>query len=281
MKRQIVFFAAAAILLLPICSSAQMLYATGEYTKQLDLVNMVTGQVSVVYSMAGIGAKPDSLLLNSQGQIIYTVTNLGLLGMYDTGTGINTVLASGLSYPRDLVFDFGTENSLLIANYARGQILRYNMITGTVSILAKNLGSTDGLAYDAAGNLFVVAHHNKVCQIDPTLGTVLNCIVIEPAYKVNGADGLTYDPYSGQLWATHIGTIGNGLMEIPTDLSSVTFFQTGNIHTPDGVQPDGYGNLYIGATLQHIVVYNIPTDTITKSVYCKSVDDIALIPGTY
>ncbi len=271
----------ALAVLCSVDSSAQSVYVANESLQQLDLVNLNTGAINILFSTVSMGGKPDSVILNSQGQLIYTMTNIGLLCLFDPATGTNKVLASGLSYPRDLVFDPGTQNSLLIALYARGQIARYNMLTGTVTILTKNLGTADGLAYDPAGDLFVVANHNKVCQIDPALGTVLKCIVLEPHLKVNGGDGITYDPYSGHLWVSHCGSQGNGLIELSTNLSSMTWFQSGNILVPDGIVPDGKGNLFIGAGLRRVVEYNIPTDTITKAVLVRGVDDIALIPGTF
>jgi hypothetical protein len=280
-RLQLLSLVAVCTAFLSASSWAQSVYVANESKQQLDLVNLNTGVINVLFSTVAMGGKPDSVILNSNGQLIYTMTNIGLLCMYDPLTGQNTVLASGLSYPRDLVFDPGTENSLLIALYARGQIARFDMLTGTVTILTKYLGTADGLAYDPAGDLFVVANHNKVCQINPVVGTVLKCIVLEPHYRVNGGDGMTYDPYSGHLWVSHVGTLGNGLIELSTDLSTMTWFQSGNILVPDGIVPDGYGNLFIGAGLHNVVEYNIPTDTITKSVLVKGVDDVALVPGTY
>jgi hypothetical protein len=104
---------------------------------------------------------------------------------------------------------------------------------------------------------------------------------LEPHHGVNGGDGMVYDSYTGQLWLSHDGQIGNGLIEIPTDLSSFTLYQTGHILVPDGLTSDGQGNLYIGAGLRSIVQYNIPTDTIVKSVRAHGVDGCVLIPGTY
>lgn len=283
MRKTFAFYGLATLLtvLLSAGSWAQSVYVANESKQQLDLVNLNTGSINILFSTVAMGGKPDSVILNSQGQLIYTMTNIGLLCMFDPVTGINTVLASGLSYPRDLVFDPGTENTLLIALYARGQIARFNMITGTVTLLTTKLGTADGLAYDPAGELFVVANHNKVCQIDPVLGTVLKCIVLEPHYKVNGGDGITYDSYTGQLWVSHVGTLGNGLIELSTDLTTMTWFQSGHILVPDGIVSDGSGNLFIGAGLHNVVEYNIPTDSITKSVLVKGVDDVALVPGTF
>jgi DNA-binding beta-propeller fold protein YncE len=273
-------FLLASILLVILSpqSWAQEVYATNEYGEALELIDLSTGKITVLYSTASINARLDSLLLNSQGQIIYSVTNLGLISLFDPSSGVNTVLAT-VKYPRDLVMDPGG-TSLLIALYAQGQIARLNLLTGTMTILTKNLKTTDGMAYDPAGHLFVVAGRNQVCQIDPVSGAVLKCLVLEPKYKSNGGDGMVYDSYTGQLWVTHDGTLGNGLIEIPTDLSGFTLFQTGKIITPDGIASDGKGNLYIGAGTR-IVVYNIPTDTLTKSIKASSIDDVALVPGTF
>ncbi len=96
---------------------------------------------------------------------------------------------------------------------------------------------------------------------------------------------MVYDPYSGQLWISHDGSDdANDLIEVPTDLSSFSLFQTGQIPVPDGIVSDGKGNLYIGAGLQRLVVYNIPSDTLAQSfpnsLLVPGIDSLALIPGT-
>jgi hypothetical protein len=261
-------------------SGAQELYYTSEPGESLDLLNFSTGSSSLLASTASISGKPDSLILNSKGQILYSIPNLGQVWLFDPTTSSNTLLVTGLSYPRDMVIEPG-EMTMLISLNARGQIARYNFVTGAVTLLIKGLGSTDGLAYAPNGDLFAVVGRNRVCQIDPVKGVLLKCITLEAHYKTNGGDGMTYDPYSRQLWVSHDGTMGNGLIEIPTDLSSDTWFQTGKILVPDGIVSDGNGNLFIGAGLHTVVEYNIPTNTIVKSVLAPGVDDVVLIPGTY
>jgi sugar lactone lactonase YvrE len=198
-----------------------------------------------------------------------------------------------------MVFDVPTTcnpkanaNTVLIAEYSIGQIIRYNLTTKTWVKLGKQLGSklngfaVDGLAYDPLGNLFAVVSHNTVVQLDPCTGAVLNTLVLEPHYKVNGGDGMVYDSYSGQLWITHDGNNNaNGLIEVPTNLSSFSLFQVGQIPVPDGIVSDGKGHLYIGAGLRHLMAYNIPTDTLqhpaANSLVVPGIDDLALIPGTF
>ncbi|HZR56027.1 MAG TPA: hypothetical protein VFA74_04070 [Terriglobales bacterium] len=277
-------------------SVAQQFYATSETTGNLDLVNLATGTVSSIYTAAG---KPDSVLLTSQGQLIYDLSPQGILASYDPSSQTNTILATGLKSPRDMVFDVPTAcnpnanaNTVLVSEYSIGQIIRYNLITHTFVKLGAQLGSktngfsVDGLAYDPAGHLFAIVSHNTVVQLNPCTGAVLKTLVLEPHYRVNGGDGMVYDTYSGQLWISHDGTDNaKGLIEVPTDLSSFSLFQVGKIPVPDGIVSDGKGNLYIGAGLQRLMGYNIPSDTLLQpsasSLKVPGIDSLVLIPGTY
>ena len=280
---------------LGVTSRAQEFYATSETTGQLELIDLPSKTMTTVYTAAG---KPDSILINAQKQLIYDLSPQGILALYDPVTQTNTVLLTNLKSPRDLLFDVPTAcnpnanaNTMLVAEYGIGQIIRYDFTSGTSVNLGKQLGSAansfsvDGLAYDAQGNLFAVASHNTVVQLDPCTGDILKTLVLEPHYKVDGGDGMVYDPYSGQLWLSHDGSDNaNGLIEVPTDLSSFSLFQSGQIPVPDGIISDGKGNLYIGAGLQRLMVYNIPSDTLAvsspNSLLVPGIDSLALVPGT-
>jgi DNA-binding beta-propeller fold protein YncE len=270
-----------AIQLAFICSSVgQEVYYTSEPGESINLLNLSTHVNQKLLSTASISGKLDSLILNAQGQLIYSIPGLGQIWLFDPVTLSNTLLVGGISYPRDMVIEPGGTTMLISLN-AQGKIARYNFMTGAVTLLSKNLGSTDGIVYAPNGDLYVVVARNTVCQMDPVLGTKIKCITLEPHYKTNGGDGMVYDPYSGQLWVSHDGTLGNGLIEIPLDLSTFTLFQTGKIAVPDGIVSDAKGNLYIGAGLSNVVVYNIPTDTIVKTVKAPGIDDLVLVPGTF
>ncbi|HEY6339559.1 MAG TPA: hypothetical protein VIW68_13785 [Candidatus Sulfotelmatobacter sp.] len=263
-------------------SFAQELYITNEAKGTLELLNLGGGTISTLYT---IGAKPDDLIVNAAGQLLYTLPTPGTVDLYDPITGVNSVLVTGVKYARDLMIEPGGETMLIALE--TGQIIRFNFVTGTSAILIKKLGACDGIAYDAYGNLFAVANHNTIVQIDPVTGAVLATLVLEPHYRTNGADGMTYDPYTGSLWATHNGTTGNGLIEIPT--SATGFTPAGfNLHLlnpnfgidPDGIKSDGKGNLYVGAIWTSFV-YNIPTNTITEHFIVNTADGVSLVPGTY
>ena len=257
------------------------LYATGEASQLLQEVNMTTGVVTV---LANLTNRPDSLILDSQGRLLYTTggSGTGTVSRYDPSTKTVSVVMTGLSYPRDLILDPG-QTSLLVSNFGLGQILRLNLSTGAVTTLLTNQGTVDGLAFDPAGQLFaVVNHHTQIVQLDPTSGAILKTLTVVTDHTVGyyGLDGLTYDSYTGDLWVSDVGTGANCLVEIPTDLSGFTLVQVGNFSSPDGIISDGHGNLFVGAGLVTVIEYNIPTNTITKRVKVSSVDDVVMVPST-
>ena len=276
-------FVSALVVLMTWLSSAQELYISNEPKASLQLLNLNTNppQLTTLYQAA---AKLDDLTLNSAGQLIYSIPSLGEVDLYDPVAGQNTVLVTGVKGARDLEIEPGGQ-SMLIAGYTLGEIVRFNFGTGQTTVLAKKLKTCDGIAYDPWGNLYAVANHNTIIQIDPVSGAILNTLVLEPHHGVNGGDGLTYDSFSNSLWATHDGTTGNGLLQIPVSPAGgfslgFTFYPTPTVHAPDGIKSDGLGNLYLGA-IWTVAVYNIPTNTVTRSIVVKGADGVSLVPGTY
>jgi len=280
---RLVWSAVIAALTFASPAAAQMFYATGESTQQLDLVNFTTGAVA---NLGSVGGRPDDLVLNAKGQVLYTVSSTGTLQMYDPATLQNTVLANfGNAGPRDLIIEPGG-NTVLVSLYGSGKLARYNVTTGAVTIFpTKRIGSTmDGLVYDPAGNLFAVVSRNLLYQLDPKTGAILQTLTLEPHLKTNGGDGIVYDPFTKNLWITHDGTLGNGLIEVPLTetnpplLGTPICLQTGNIRVPDGIVSDSAGNLYIGEGLQFLTLYNIPSNTIVKRVKVKGIDSAVFVP---
>ena len=270
------------VLLMAFSSSAQQLYIANEPQKSLQLLNLNTHppQLTTLYT---VGAKLDDLTLNSAGQLIYSIPSLGQVDLYDPTTGQNTTLVSGVKYARDLEIEPGGQ-TMLIAIYSPGGIVRFNFATGAKTVLAKKLGTCDGIAYDPYGNLYAVANHSTIVQIDPVTGAILNTLVLEPHHGINGGDGMTYDSYTGSLWATHDGTTGGGLLQIPVTSaglgSTFSFYPTPTVKAPDGIKSDGKGNLYIGA-IWTVEIYNIPTLTVTQNIVVRGADGVSLVPGTY
>jgi len=264
------------------------LYISSEGQSSLQLLDLNTSKLTTLYQ---IGAKPDDMTLNSAGQLIYSVPNWGTVNLWDPTTGVNTVLATGIPGARDLAIEPGGQ-SMLIAKYsAPAEIVRYNFTSGETTVLvgkSAKLGTCDGISYDEYGNLYAVSNHNTIVQVNPTTGAILATLVLEPHVGVNGGDGLTYDSYTQSLWATHDGKTGIGLLQIfvtpsgfmATTSSGFVYLPLKGIGNVDGIKSDGKGNLYIGA-IWSALVYNIPSNTITKNIVVKGADGVSLVPGTY
>jgi sugar lactone lactonase YvrE len=265
---------------------AQQFYISNEPQQSLELLNIATGQITTLFH---IGARPDDLILNAQGKLLYSVPSMSVNGVttgniyiYDPVAKTNSILVGNVKGARDMIIEPGGK-SMLIAIYSPAKILRFTFSTGVTTVLAQKLGTVDGIAYDAQGHLFAVANHNTIVQIDPVAGTVLKTLVLEAHHSTNGGDGMTFDTYTGELWVCHDGTTGSGLLEIPTDLSTFKYYDfSTQIHAPDGIKSDGKGNLYVGA-LWTAAVFNIQlsTPTLTHSFVVKGADGVSLVPGTY
>ena len=270
------------VLLMTFSSFAQEVYIANEPKMSLQLLNLNTtpSQLTTLYQNS---AKLDDLIVNAAGQLLYSIPSLGQVDLYDPLTGQNSVLVSGVNTARDLTIEPGGQ-TMLIAIYSPGAIVRFNFATGTTTFLAKKLKTCDGIAYDPYGNLYAVANHNTIVQINPVTGAILNTLVLEPHQGINGGDGMTYDTYSNSLWVTHDGKTGGGLLQIPVSAaglgSTFSFYPTPNIVAPDGIKSDGKGNLYIGA-IWTLEIFNIPTLTVTRNVVVKGADGVSLVPGTY
>jgi hypothetical protein len=260
--------------------------ASNLYIQRRAELASATGKLTTLYE---IGAAADDMLVSSSGQIIYTVPNAGTLNSFNPATGVNTVLASGINGARDVTME-PSGQTLLVSEYADpAEIYRYSFVTGKATVFfpkTKGITTFDGVAYDGYGNLYAVATHNTIIQINPVSGAIIATLTIEPHSGINGGDGLTYDPYTNCMWATADGKVmGTGLLKIPVQPSGFVSISPGYTFYPlsvgnvDGIKSDGKGNLYIGA-IWSALVYNIPSNTITENIVVKGADGVGLVPGT-
>ena len=270
-------------------ASAQLaqIYISNEGTDSIELLNFTTGELTTLYE---VGAAPDDMIVGPSGQVIYSVPNTGTVNSFDPATGVNTVLASGIDGARDITLEPGGQ-TLLISKYSGpAEIYRYSFVTGVATVFFpkdKAITAFDGVAYDGYGNLYAVASHNTIIQLNPVTAQIIATLTIEPHSGVNGGDGLVYDPYTNCMWATADGNVmGKGLLKIPVQPSGFASTSPGYTFYPlklssvDGIKSDSKGNLYIGA-IYTAAVYNIPTNTITQQVVTKGADGVGLVPGTY
>ncbi len=252
------------------------LYATSVVTNQILRVDTVTNSVVPLLDSSG---GVDSLVFDSTGRIIYSQASSGEVRRFDPSTGIDELLAGGLVVPADLALEPGG-NSVLVSQFGGGVISRIDLLTNALTTLGTYGGNPEGLAYDASGRLFAnlgvrdIFANKYLAELDPVTGAVL-----QQSPGITSLDGLTYDSYSDQLFASLLfGNLVCGYN--PENLAAGPALCRGFVPGPDGLTSDGLGNLFIAATgLASIYQYNIPTDTLTQQTFILGLDDLAPASG--
>jgi sugar lactone lactonase YvrE len=260
---------------------AALLYATALTNNQIDAVDTVANTVTTFLNTPSAA---DSIIFDGSGRLIYTELYANSVWRYDPITLTNVMLASGFGTPADMVLEPGG-NSMLVSDYSGGSVFRINLTNNTVTTLLSPGGNPEGLAYDG-NRLFVNLGlryggptAKYVAEINPTNGAIL---AVSPG--LNSLDGLTYDPYSGRLFASSV--LGNTVYAIdPNNLSNVTDLSSklGSIPAPDGITTDGTGDVFVASSDSlgdgHVYQIDLINHTLTQKTYVPGLDDLAPASG--
>ena len=254
-------------------ASGSTIYATSIISNQVLKVDTVTNSVTPVFTSSG---GVDSLVFDNAG--IYSESVGGEVRRYDPATGTDDLLATVFN-PADLVLEPGG-SSILVSEFLGGTIIRIDLATKTATPLGTYGGNPEGLAYDPAGHLFAnlgvrnFLADKYVAELDPVTGAVL-----QRSSGVTSLDGLTYDSFTGQLFAS--ARFGNQVCGFdPRNLSAGTTGCHGVVPNPDGLTSDGIGNLFIAATGDaQIYQYNFVSDTLMPRTFILGLDDVAPASG--
>jgi hypothetical protein len=263
---------------------AETLYATAnDGYSEIDQVDTVTNSVTTYLNTI---APPDSVMFDSSGDVIYSTVTFGNgeVVKYNPITMASTILASGLTNAADMVLEPGG-NSMLVSDYGSGIIDRINLITPSTTPLVSSLGNPEGLAYVGnklfanIGYRYGGATGKEVAQIDPVTGAIL---ATSPG--LNSLDGLTYDSYSGLLYASSL--FGNLVYSINPNNLSIVQIATGTLGVvpgPDGIASDGIGNIFIASSDSigdsHVYQLDLINNTLTQGALVNGLDDLAPASG--
>jgi sugar lactone lactonase YvrE len=260
------------------------LYATSIAGSQIDKVDTVTNSVSTYLSTPSAA---DSIMFDTTQRVIYTAINTGEVRRYDPTGPSDTALTGGLSSPADMVLEPGG-NTMLVSEFGGGRIDRVNLTTNTVTTLLTPGGTPEGLAYDGArlfanlGSRFGGPTGKFVAEINPVNGNIL---ATSPG--LDSLDGLTFDPYSGRLFASSL--FSNQVLSInPNNLNDVqvvsdAFGKPLTIPAPDGITTDGVGNIYVASSASlgdsHIYQIDLVNSVLTQKAFVFGLDDLAPATG--
>ena len=281
-------FAAMALPIIPAVGGRAVaidLYATSIGGSQIDKVDTVTNSVSLYLNTPSAA---DSIIFDSTQRVIYTALYLGEVRRYDPTVPSDTVIAGGFSTPADMVLEPGG-NSMLVSDYGSGNIDRVNLTNNTVSTLLTGGINPEGLAYDGTrlfanlGSRYGGPTGKYVAEINPVSGAIL---ATSPG--LDSLDGLTFDPYSGRLFASSL--FSNQILSInPNNLNDVqvvsnAFGMPLTIPGPDGITTDGVGNIYVASSSSlgdsHIYQIDLISHVLTQKAFVNGLDDLAPAIGS-
>jgi sugar lactone lactonase YvrE len=232
----------------------------------------------------------DSLFFDPSGRVIYDELFDGIVRAYDPNTKTNATL---YSQSGSQLIDLALEpnlKSFLVSDANNNQLHRIALGGGLINNLNVMYTSTlsgrpDGIIYDSKGNLFVNVSTGftntptHIEQINPTTGAIIQSATINGIFL----DGLTYDSFTGMLWASDYNH--GKLVEIdPSNLSNYTVFApTGAAIAnfgPDGVVSDGLGNLFVASRANNTIIqYDITSNKATAVGTVDGLDDLAPVSG--
>ena len=260
-------------------AAAATLYATSISGSQIDTVDTVANTVTTYLTTP---SATDSIMFDSAHRVIYTENTSGQVRRYDPILSTDTLIAGGFSTPADIVLEPGG-NTMLVSEFSGGKIDRINLTTSAVTTLLAPGGNPEGLAYDGTrlfanlGLRYGGPTGKYVAEIDPVTGAIL---ATSPG--LNDLDGLTYDPYTGLLYASSY--LGNTIYSIDPNNLSIVQDVTGSLGSsipgPDGITTDGIGDLFIASSVDsHIYQLNLITHVLTQETYVPGLDDLAPASG--
>jgi sugar lactone lactonase YvrE len=222
----------------------------------------------------------DSLFFDPSGRIVFSELDDGTVAAYNPNTHTTVDLATGLASPIDMALE-PSLTSLLVSDSTSNSLGRVSLAGGLIGTLHLG-GRPDGVTYDAAGHLFVnvsggfQVNNSSVEEINPTTGA----IIAQTGNTGVFLDGLTYDSFTGKLFASDYN---NGrIVEInPTTLAFSFLTPSGAaLSQPDGITSDGQGNLFVASRANaHVIEYNIAGNSATVIGTINGLDDLAPASG--
>jgi hypothetical protein len=230
----------------------------------------------------------DGLVYTASNLIAYTVNGNGggQVDLFNTTTHANTILDTitppGLGFIKDITLDPLGKSVVVSAATSSGVNLeRINLATHNVTGIGP-AASNDirGLTYDSAGHLFAVMNQG-VAQLDPQTGQVLKSITVPNSAGSSGAQGIVFDPFTGNLFVTNDSNDlsgGSGLWEVPTSLATVNRVDTLQGGISDGLASDGKGDLFIAGG-NFLDEFKIATNTLTSLDTVPGITDVAIQPS--
>jgi hypothetical protein len=269
----------------PPLGNVQALYVTERFNRGIAKVTIdSTGHSTInsnfVSNLPGNG--PDSVVFDHHGNMIVSNSDVGTLSLVDpvTGSVLTPVINSTplRTNVADLALDPQSDTvwAIVYAGSGNDAIYAISLTTGAVRDMnPSNIPQLGGIAFNSSGSrLFVSSHIGEIDEISPVDGHLINSLFIGGA-----ADGMTFDPTSGDAFVSGCGTglcqIGVGTDIAPT-LAHVASY---NIDS-DGIAADGQGHVFLVNGFCCLFELTLATGTVTEiAAPIPTADDVAPLVG--
>jgi streptogramin lyase len=273
----------------PIAAGPQpILYASDAATNQIYKVDKTIG--SLLQTIA-VGRAQDSLIFDGHNEIIYTlgysVPGAGQVRRVDPTVGLSsdTLLATIGKNPGDLALVPGGHFVLALGR-ADGKIYKVDLDhPGQTPTIFGSGQYSGGIVYDSSGRLFAVTK-TGVVELDPNTFAVM-----ASSATMSQLDGLAFDPFTGNLFASSHAVAGvsgqQGVYELslqPGHFLQSTLITSSSLppnFLPDGLEPDGEGNLYVASFQDKIYRIDLTTGKMTAlTSSLTGLDDLVPLAGS-
>jgi hypothetical protein len=225
------------------------------------------------FTLETVGAQPVGVVVAPGQLMIYAISSVGEVHVFNPYTKADTLLAKGFTTPTDIVVEPGCE-SILVSDIGVNKIFQVTS-SGVVSTFYNGPDTIRGLVYDTNANLFA----NDVSAGAIVQFTTQGVITAQtPGPALTALDSLTYDQKTNSLFAT--SNTGQVLYQAPDNLSSVTTIPFANGTVLEGITSNGSGTLYVvggNGTTNNIYQYTVSTGVTTKLNTVPGLDRISII----
>ncbi len=273
----------------PIAAGPQpLLYASDAAKNQIYKIDKTTG---TLVQTIPVGKAQDSLIFDSHNDLIYTlgysVPGVGQVRRVDPTVGISsdTLLATIGKNPGDLVLVPGGHFVLALGR-TDGKIYKVDLDHPGQTPTTFGSGQySGGIVYDSSGRLFAVTK-TGVVELDPSTFAVM-----ASSAAMSQLDGLAFDPFTGNLFASSHAADGvsgqQGVYVLslqPGHFLQATLITSNALppnFLPDGLEPDGEGNLYVASFQDKIYRIDLTTGTMTALTNpLTGLDDLVPLAGS-
>jgi DNA-binding beta-propeller fold protein YncE len=262
--------------------NGQSLYIINSFNSNINVVNIATGQNSVIVNQpnGSNGYYGGALAISNDGRLLYDAVNSPYAPAYISI--IDTATASVITnVPAPLSFSMAVspDDTYAYMSTTAG-IIRVNLITGAAVNINPVYGSQVVLSPDGA-RLYAIT--NQVLIISTTTNAVLGTVTLPDASAYPNSDSMMAIGANGRVgyaaYSDGYNRTGGVLAEIDLESQQITASQRLRGFPGSIALSSGGGSLFVGLkTPSYVSVINAGTDTVAAALEVEQPIGVAVSP---